>query len=249
MRKWICVLLAVMALLSCLDLAAFAAEIADPVPGVVLRAGGGSSGGGGGGGSSGGSSGSHRSRRQSPLGQFVSLVVAVAVSTVVFRLRLSRRARIARRMMKQMQKSDNAWKFAHIKQTVTKSFYAIQWAWGDLDMTPAAEYLSESCFRSFQSKLNWMKMKNEQNILKRVRLLEACPVDVYDAADNDGDYVWFYIRGRMVDYTVRTDTGETVSGSYFPASFEEFWKYVRNGDTWVLDEIQQKDEGKDRFLR
>ena len=26
------------------------------------------------------------------------------------------------------------------------------------------------------------------------------------------------------------------------SSFEEFWRFIRNGDRWVLDEIRQVDE-------
>ena len=46
----------------------------------------------------------------------------------------------------------------------------------------------------------------------------------------------------MVDYTINTETQLKISGSTYPASFVEYWQFIRKENTWVLNEILQKDE-------
>ena len=78
-------------------------------------------------------------------------------SSILFYIRLTKRSRKAKKLMKQMTESDSGWKFKNISATVKDSFYAIQSAWTDMDMTPAAKYMSDELFNSFQIKLNWMR--------------------------------------------------------------------------------------------
>jgi hypothetical protein len=215
---------------------------------VGMRAGGGSSGGGGGGGSSGGSSGHHHTGRGSsdPISMLIGLVLFLFVGSaaaIVFRFRLSRYGRNTRRLMKLLQAKDHAWKYKHMQARVREAFYAIQRAWTASDMTPARQYLSATLFESFQTKLSWMKIKGQRNVLERIRLIEAIPVSLHDDEDDVNDFVWFYIKGRMVDYTIDTETDEVVDGSTLSSSFVEYWQFTRmEGDHWALNQILQEDE-------
>ena len=87
-----------------------------------------------------------------------------------------------------------------------------------------------------------MKFKNQKNVLKNVRLLKALPVALHDDPDNSRDYIWFYIKGNMIDYTIDTNTEQIIDGSKFPASFVEYWQFTRKGNDWVLNKILQDDE-------
>ena len=138
--------------------------------------------------------------------------------------------------------SDNAWKFKNISASVKESFYAIQTAWTNMDMTPASQYMSEDLFNSFQTKLSWMEYRNKKNILEDINLIQALPVAVHDDPDNSRDFIWFYIKGRMIDYTIDTTTQLKTDGKMSPATFVEYWRFVRKDDTWVLNKILQKDE-------
>ena len=217
---------------------------------VSLRAGGGSSGGGGGGGSSGGSGGSHShgsgSGRQLTLFEsilsFVLMPFVFFSSSIAFYIKLTKRSRKAKKLMKQMKKSDSAWKYGQVTYDVEEGFLAIQQAWTNMDMSTASQYMSDELLDSFQTKLNWMKYKNQRNVLEKISLVSALPVAVYDDSDNSRDYIWFYIKGRMVDYTIDTDTQLIVEGSTSPSSFVEYWKFVRRNDRWVLSHILQKNE-------
>ena len=252
MKKAICFLIIVLFLASCMGVSAYAEgeETFYSATIVPLRAGGGSSGGGGGGGgggSSGGSSSHHSSsgRPASPLETLVHMItmpIILFASSIVFYIKLSKRSRKAKKLMKQMTQSDNAWKFKEVSADVADAYMAIQEAWANMDMTPAKRYMSDELFDKFQTQLNWTKYKNQKHVMKNIQLLKALPVAVHDDRDNSRDYVWFYIKGKMIDYTIDTNTQLVIEGTTAPASFVEYWQFIRKDGRWVLHKILQKDE-------
>lgn len=246
MKKVICFLMVFLLLFSTICITATACEyVSDNA--VTLRAGGGGSSGGGSG-SGGSSGGSHRNGsngESSILGNILNFILMPFVlfsSSIAFYAQLTKRARRSKKLMKQMLQSDSAWKFKDISETVNDSFYAIQTAWTNMDMTPAKIYMSGELLDSFQTKLNWMTYRNQKNILEKIELLSALPVAVYDDKDNSRDFIWFYIKGKMVDYTIDTITQLKVEGSTSATSFIEYWQFVRRENCWVLNQILQKDE-------
>ena len=209
---------------------------------IPLRAGGGD-----GGGSSGSGSSHHSGTGRQPnlfesIIQFIMMPFVLLSSSIVFYVNLTKRSRKAKKLMKQMMQSDNAWKYKDISSTVTDSFIAIQTAWSNMDMSPASQYMSDDLFDSFQTKLNWMSHRNQKNILKNIQLIQALPVAVHDDCDNSRDYIWFYIKGKMVDYIIDTNTQLKVSGNTSATSFMEYWQFTRKENNWVLNKILQKNE-------
>lgn len=240
-------------LISCFAITTYAENIEnyDDCSAILLRAGGGgSSGGGSSGGGSSGSGSSHYSGtgRQSTLFEsiihFIMMPFVLFSSSILFYYKLTKRSRKSKKLMKQMMQSDNAWKFKDISAIVNKSYIAIQTAWTNMDMTPAKQYMSDELYESFQTKLNWMSCRNEKNILENIQLIQALPVAVHDDCDDSRDYIWFYIKGKMVDYIIDTNTQLKVSGSTAPASFVEYWQFTREENNWVLNKILQKNESE-----
>ncbi len=216
---------------------------------ITLRAGGGGGSGGGGSGGGGSSSGSshHSVTGRQPtffesIIQFIMMPFLLFSSSILFYYKLTKHSRKCKKLMKQMMQEDHAWKFKDIVTTVENSFFAIQTAWSNMDMSPAAEYMSDELYESFQMKLSWMEYRNEKNILERIQLLHALPVAVYDDVDNSQDYVWFYIKGKMVDYTINTNTRLKINGNTSLTAFVEYWQYTRKDNRWVLNRILQKNE-------
>lgn len=247
MKRILCFLMAFLLLFSSIYITVSAnACVVDNV--ITLRAGGGGSGGGGSGGSSGGSSGggSHGGTRRTSILtdilQFILMPFMLFSSSIVFYVQLTKRARKSKKLMKQVMKSDNAWKYKNISATVSECYYAVQTAWSNLDMSSAGKYISDELYESFQTKLNWMAYRNQKNVLERIELVNALPVAVYDDNDNTRDFIWFYIKGKMVDYTIDTTTQLKVDGNTTPTTFIEYWQFVRRGNDWVLNKILQKYE-------
>lgn len=238
MKRILCFVLAVIIVSLCLSVTAFAESPGAFEGGVILPL---RAGGGGGGGSSHHSS-SGRTPDELTVWDYILMPFIVFSSTIVFYIKLTARSRKSKKLMKTMMQSDSAWKYESISSTVNDSFYAIQNAWSNLDMTPATQYMSDELFENFQSQLSWMAYRNEQNVLKNIKLLHALPVAVYDDPDNSKDHIWFFVKGRMIDYKINTDTGRVVEGKLTPSSFIEYWCFIRREDKWVLDKILQKNE-------
>lgn len=257
MKSVICVFLTLMVLLALFAIPA-SAEHALPVKEIsahmmtTLRAGGGSSGGGGGSSGGGSSSGSSHHTGRGPRGENsivgniftgVLFVLFFFGAAVVFRLKLSKYARNTKKLMSMLERRDSAWKYKHIQKQVKTTYFVVQKAWTDANLEPAKPYMSETLFESFQTKINWMVFKQEKNVLKNIQLKDAVPVSVYDHPDDTLDHVWFYIKGKMIDYTVNTETNQRINGNPLPTTFEEYWQFTREQDhRWVLNQILQKDE-------
>lgn len=142
-----------------------------------------------------------------------------------------------------LEHKDRAWKYKNIQKQVRITYFAVQKAWTEANLEPAKQYMSDNLFQNFQTKINWMIFKNERNVLKQIQLKEAIPVSVYDHPDDTLDHVWFYIKGKMIDYTIHTETNEKIRGNTMPDAFEEYWQFTRTQDNrWVLNQILQKDE-------
>lgn len=244
MKKLISLILLCLLTISLLTLTAFADDLnfSGNASFVTLRAGGG--GGGGGGGSGGGGSSHHTSHgtKNASLIDYLILPFILFSSSIIFYITLSKRSRASKKLMKQIMQSDSAWKYEDISKTVRDAFYSIQNAWTNMDMSTSSKYMSYELYTEFQTKLNWMAYRHERNILEKIKLIDALPVSVHDDPDNSHDHVWFYIKGKMVDYTVNTETQSRIDGSTLNTSFVEYWQFVRQNDSWVLNKILQKDE-------
>lgn len=261
MKKVVCIVLMVIVVLNSTGLMVFAenydhSTIRSDCKLTLLRAGGGDSGGdsgsGGGGGSGGDSSPGYsgnsmgRNRRGSILSHilfFLFFVVSASASAIVFHFKLSKYARNTKKIIKKLEKNDAAWNYKELQQQVCETFYAVQEAWSMLDMKPAEQYMSEELYESFQTKLAWMAYRHQKNVLEKIKLLDAFPVSLYNGQDNSIGYVWFYIKGKMIDYMIDTDNYLKISGSSTAQSFCEYWQFIRNENgRWVLNKIFQKNE-------
>lgn len=142
---------------------------------------------------------------------------------------------------------DDAWKYDNILKEVETTYYIVENSWTNLDMTPAHSYMTEDLYEQFQLKLEWMQYRNQKNILKKIKLLEAIPVSIHDDEEDTKDHIWFFIKGSMIDYTIDTTTNLVISGSTKKSTFIEYWRFTRTNDKkWVLGKILQEEE-KDKI--
>lgn len=175
-----------------------------------------------------------------PLGAFILISSAAAIA---YRFRLSKYARNTKKLLAMLERKDSAWKYKNILRQVKTTYFAVQKGWTAMDLSICKKYMTASLIENFHTKLSWMQYQRRKNVLKKVKLSDAIPVALNDDPDDSKDYVWFYIKGRMIDYTVDTDTGAVVEGTTLPGSFEEYWQFTRiAGGGWVLNQILQTDE-------
>ena len=240
--------LLLLVVISCNIIVVNAKETTYKSPITILRAGGGSSSRSHS--SSGGSSSRHYGSRgySSPLSTIISAIVFMLIifaSTIILYFKVLRASFNSKRYLRLLDNKDRTFKYKNIEKRVIETFYIVQEAWTNNDISKAKDYMDNDLYESFKSKLEWMDINNRRNILKKIRLVNLKPVSVYDAKDDNKDLIWFYIKGKMIDYIVDTKTKSIVSGDTKNKSFVEFWKFVKNDNNeWVLSEILQEDESK-----
>lgn len=144
----------------------------------------------------------------------------------------------AKEQLKEAYESDDFWNESDLKNKVKESYYIIQQAWSDQDLTTLKNYLTDDLYKEWEVKINWQDFRNEKNILDDIRLLKKTIVSAYDDEDDSRDYFWVAIEGKMNDQMIKDH--EIVSESH--EVFIEYWKYMRDGDKILLDEVLQEDE-------
>lgn len=219
---------------------------------IRLRAGGGSSSSSGG--SGGGSNSSHHrsSRNSSSSGSsclisdvffYIFFIIITFKASIILYTKVIRASVNSKRYMKILKEKDISWNYKEIENQVINAFYTIEESWTSNNLELAKEYLSDELYNQFQVKLNWMEYSKRKNILKKIKLRNLKPISVIDDEDDSKDLIWFYIKGKMIDYTINTETNEKIEGNNYSTSFVEFWKFIRTKEnTWVLDKILQENE-------
>ena len=144
--------------------------------------------------------------------------------------------------MRLLDNKDITWNYKNVERQVIDTYYSIQESWSEGDMRNAKKYMTKQLYENFQSKLEWMEVRKRKNILKKIKLLNVKPISIHDDEDDSKDLIWFYIKGRMVDYTINTETKEIVEGTTRNTSFIEFWEFTRTKNNWVLSKVLQKEE-------
>ena len=86
-----------------------------------------------------------------------------------------------------------------------------------------------------------MRVANKKNVLKSIKLLNYYPVFVVNS--DKKITITYYIKGKMIDYTVDVESQEIVEGSSKSKSFVEYWSFVKTGESdWRLDKIYQEND-------
>ncbi len=214
-------------------------------------------GGGGGGSGSGGSSGSgggsfsgsssdaSGSESGNIVGVFVQgmfLLVLASGGSIALIWKGRKAKRRSRQAMKVFAQMGDNWDAKEIQRQVEEAYFQIQECWRRMDISYGAPYLSEELQKEFDSKIQWMVLRNEEVIQKNVRLLRAMPVSVQDEPGEEQDVIWYLIHGKMIGYYVNRESRRVVRGKTRPEAFFEYWKFVYRNKRWVLQEIRQQNE-------
>ncbi|MDS0528441.1 Tim44-like domain-containing protein [Clostridium sp. SHJSY1] len=147
-----------------------------------------------------------------------------------FRMKLDRKKSL------EIEKKYN---YADIKNLIEDAFYAIQNAWMERNQDLAKEYMSENLYNKHKKQTDRMKKNKEKNIIGKFTVLETTPKFLRNQ-ENYGESLWIHIRAELIDYTINEETNKVIDGStYERAKFQEYWKFIKIDDKWIVDEIKQ----------
>lgn len=207
------------------------------------RAGGGSSSSGSSGSSSSFSSRSSRRYKQHPLVGFSVWGGVVLASTIGVKAKLKRKKKESVSKIKNLANNDANWNYDDIKRDIEDAFYNVNTAWMERNQDLAKEHMSNRIYEKHKSQTQWMEVKKEKNILEKIKLISSLPVKLEDFEGIDNDYMWIHIEAEAIDYTINEETFDIIRGLKDKVVYyEEFWKFIKINNRWVLDEIRQKDQ-------
>ena len=143
------------------------------------RAGGGGGSGGGSGGSGGGS-GSHgsssRAESVNPISGAITMVVMTTSMIIMQRtnnilcsLKIIKKEKKCKQVLNELRVNDSNYELDKINKDVEATFYIMQKAWTEMDQDIAIYYSTEKLYNNHKTKLEWMKVRSERNILKKVK--------------------------------------------------------------------------------
>jgi Tim44-like domain len=238
-----------------LTLAALAVSLLASPAAAFGLAGGATGGGGGGGysggGGSGGSGGSSCSGSECAIGfGIVALLILgffVATWLGALYIRARRRAREARAEAhaRQADAGDGYWDPQKLEERVRECFFPIQSSWEDRDVAVSRRYVSDPLYERHRLQLDGLEQQNRRNRIQDLELKDIRLVRVHNIGVDAEDRFVAHIACSARDWVEDTNTGELVNGSRDVTQFEQYWSFSRHPEHgWVLDEIQQAEEGR-----
>lgn len=151
-----------------------------------------------------------------------------------------KKSKVCNELLARLEKLDRAWNLDAIRNRVNEVFFKVQRAWMERDQNLAKDCMSDAIFQRHKLQTDHLIEEHRKNILENINLSQVDIVDVEDFLDNRKDRFWAHLDGSMIDYTVDDTNNRVVYGKKTEAeNFAELWKFVRAGNTWVLDEIDQ----------
>ncbi|HBA90045.1 MAG TPA: Tim44 domain-containing protein [Geobacter sp.] len=153
----------------------------------------------------------------------------------------------------QPEQDDLAQGIAHIRQmdpnfeearfndAVMDTFFKIQGAWMNRDLSVVSGLLTDEMRTAMQGDVDQLLRDKRVNRLENIAVRT---VEISEAWQESGkDYVTALIYANLLDYTTDDTTGAVVSGSKTdPVKFEEYWTFTRavGNNPWKLSAINQK---------
>lgn len=119
------------------------------------------------------------------------------------------------------------------------TFFRIQGAWMNRDLSPVTDYLSDEMRRILQDDVDRLLRERKINRLENIAVRTTDLVEAWQESGQDFITVRFY--ANLLDYTT-DETGALVEGNRTePVKFEEYWTFTRpvGAGSWKLSAISQ----------
>ena len=237
-------------------------SLALPASALALAGGATGSGGGGGGGGGGGFSGGGGSSctgdncGTSTLG-FIVIVILVVIfvfgSSLVAKWQLRKRRMRTQKVEKAAtfaDVDDGYWDPEVLKKRVRECFFPIQNSWENRDVKASRPFVSDELYERHTLQLDGLEKQGRVNRIQNLKLSQIELVGLYNVTDDGEDRFVARIQCSASDWMEDIKTKKMINGSKNVSKFDQFWSFSRHPEHgWVLDEIQQAEEGEYQMKR
>ena len=162
------------------------------------------------------------------------------IYAVIMTWQVRKKGKACQELLARLQKQDAAWDPDMIRHRIDEIFFKVQQAWMERNQETARDCMSPGIYQKHKLQTDQMLAEHRKNVLENINLTSVVIVDVEDFVDNRRDRFWANLEGSMTDYIIDETSNQVVKGDPKKTEhFNELWKFIRSGDTWVLDEIDQ----------
>jgi hypothetical protein len=166
-------------------------------------------------------------------GVLLALINVALIAYFVYR-----KNKIAKQLISNKSSEDTLWNYEQMIDFAQEVFVKMQKAWMERNMELVKDIITERLYKDYQKKLDWQKVKHEQNIIEDIEIKRTEIIGVEDHAGKGNDTFTIYIKGKLVDYTISDKTGKIYTNkAKGKSSFVDLYYFLRQEDKWVLDRI------------
>lgn len=130
---------------------------------------------------------------------------------------------------------------ARFKDTAMDSFFKIQGAWMNRNLSPVSNLLTDEIRGIFQKDIDILLREKKVNRLENIAVRNVEIVETWQ--ESGQDFITVLFQANLLDYTTDDSTGKVVAGSKEePVKFEEYWTFTRpvGNNPWRLSAINQQ---------
>lgn len=133
--------------------------------------------------------------------------------------------------------TDRAWDEQALIAYTKQVFLRYQHDWTNYDTESMKTYMTPRYWHHAALMVYALQLAKRQNIMANSEIIESMVVEVLDNPGTDSDQVVVGVNAKAQDQTVDTRDNKLLFVDNKP--FTEFYMFKRQGNTWLLDGIQQ----------
>lgn len=133
---------------------------------------------------------------------------------------------------------DSAWAPDELHQIAKSTFLKYQADWSSFDVGSIQTYTTERYARHVQLLLRALQEMHRVNDMSNIMIEGTAITEVADDTDNQKDTFTIAINASANDTLRNTQPDKSLFSDN--SSFIEYWSFVRQNNTWLLDGIQQE---------
>jgi len=135
------------------------------------------------------------------------------------------------------EKKDYNWNEKKLKKYAEGIFLKFQQDWSNFDTESMGRYLSPEYHQHITLMMHALNGAHRVNRMTDVRINKSVIVDAEDSDNNDNDMFTLGITATAKDQLI--DTRTSVLLFQDKNSFTEYWHFIRRGNDWILQSIEQ----------
>lgn len=178
-----------------------------------------------------------------PIGFFIATAAVLGTGSGLYAwFSKLRRSKKVTQELKQAELLDPTWSESAILARSKEVFLQYQADWSTKDWRRMAAYMTPNYYRHAIYMIHALEQAKRTNKVNDPIIIENVITNMYDASDDTKDKITVGIKARANDHLIDTITGEIIYKD--TSEFTEYWTFLRQNDTWLLDGIEQATQSR-----